>query len=234
MHLLLIDDNRDLIDALQAILELEDYVVDTSYDYDSAISLIENNTYDVIFIDGKLHNHNGFEIFDAYRQNNGQGEVVIMSAYRCEQLIEFLVSPDEITIHHKPDKITLNETNDKLLVRIVLSTNCQNLVDQLAMNSPVPYTLIKSMEDLNKLETDISETIIQTDSKVMENILLLYKIHQSHPDKCFTLLVDSNQYEMPLKDFMSCGCLLKPFEPEDMITIIKLLSASPSTKAIQS
>jgi len=234
MRLLLIDDNRDLIDALQAILELEDYIVDTSYDYESAIELINQNHYDVLFIDGKLHNHNGFEIFDIYRHNDGKGEVVIMSAYRCEQMIDFLISPDMIQISHEPEKLTCIGSMESSIVNLVLSKHCQQLVDQLANEPSSSYTLIESMKDLNTVNPDISDVIIHTDLKVMENILLLYKIHQAQPGKCFTLLVDSNQHTNPLKDFLACGCLLKPFEAEDMIAIIKQLSVSASIKVIPS
>lgn len=233
MRLLLIDDNKDLIDGLQAILELEDYEVDTSYNYQSALDLINKNNYDVIFIDGKLDNHNGFEIFDIYRQTGGQSEVVIMSAYRCEQIIDFLVSPEQIQIIHEPDKVRFNDTTGSLVVNIILSKKCPELVQQATNNSSNAYTLIQSANDLNKLEPDAVEILIHTDLKVMENILLLYRIFRSHGDKRFTLLVDSSKNSIPLKEFSSCGCLLKPFEPEDMIDVIKQLSATIKTEAYQ-
>ncbi len=69
----MVDDNEDLIDATLLILEADDYSVDSCYDYDSAINLIEQKEYDILFIDGKLPDHSGLDIFAAYRDINKKG-----------------------------------------------------------------------------------------------------------------------------------------------------------------
>lgn len=228
MRLLLIDDNKDLIEGLQVILETEDYDVDYSHDYDSAITLLEKNQYDILFIDAKLPEKNGFDIFYHYRNLGGKGKVVIMSAFRCEQLIDHLISPTNINIIHEPNEIEFQGCSADTTVQIVISERCKELVHQLSISGDDNYVVIDT--DVVPVESnENTHFVIHTPLEVMENILLMYILHQTHLARHYTLLVDSSQHKYPLKEFLSCGCLLKPFEPDDMLDIVKQIDLLPAT-----
>lgn len=220
MRLLLIDDNQDLIEGLQMILETEGYDVDCSHDYDSTLTLLEKKQYDILFIDAKLPKKNGFDIFHAYRNMGGNGKVAIMSAFRCEQLIDHLISPTSINIIHEPNEIEIQRYSADTTVQIVLSKRCKELVHQLSISGDDNYVVLDT-DVVPVVSNEKAHFVIHTPLEVMENILLMYILHQTHLTRHYTLLVDSSQYKYPLKEFLSCGCLLKPFEPDDMLDIIK-------------
>lgn len=226
MRILLIDDNHDLVDVLQMILESENHQADCAYDYDTAMNQINKNQYDILFIDAKLPHHNGFDIFQSYRELGGKARVVIMTAFRCEQLIDYLVSPQRINLIHNPDNLDIINPDGSSMVQIVISDNNQKLQKNVADNDSSHYTLMRNNEDLNKIGNNPSHIVISTTLTVMENILLIYQSHKINPHNHYTLLVDSKQYKHPLREFLSCGCLLKPFEPEEMIYILNLIRTS--------
>lgn len=227
MRLLLIDDNQDLIEGLQMILETDGYDVDCSHDYDSALILLEKNQYDILFIDAKLPKKNGFDIFCHYRNMGGKGKVVIMSAFRCEQLIDYLISPKNINIIHEPNEIESHWDSADTTVQIILSERCKELVHQLSISGDDKYILIDT--DVAPGESnENTHFVIHTPLEVMENILLMYILHQTHLTSHYTLLVDSSHYKTPLKEFLSCGCLLKPFEPDELLDIVRQIDILPA------
>ena len=225
MRILLIDDNRDLVDVLQMILEAETYEADCAYDYDTAINQLKTKQYDILFIDAKLPLQNGFDIFQAYRQMGGKGRVVIMTAFRCEQLVEYLISPQMISLIRNPNKLDTMSPDGSTQVQIVISDHRHELEQHLSGSDNNDYKLIHSDADLDEHNLP-SHIFISTALTVMENILLIYKCHKLSPGNHYTLLVDSSQHKQPLKEFLSCGCLLKPFEPEDMLAILNQINPS--------
>lgn len=226
MRILLVDDNHDLVDVLQMILETENHQADCAYDYDMAINQLNKNQYDILFIDAKLPRHNGFDIFQAYREMGGKGRVVIMTAFRCEQLIDYLVSPQMINLIHNPDNLDVLGPDVSSRVQIVISDNYQELEQDLADNDSRHYKLIHNNDDLHTIENTPAHIFISTTLTVMENILFIYQSHKINPHNNYTLLIDGKQYKHPLKEFLSCGCLLKPFEPEYMLNILNQINTS--------
>lgn len=220
-RILLVDDNEDLIDAMQLILEADDYSADGCYDYSSAINLIEKKEYDILFIDGKLPDHNGLDIFAAYRDIKKKGEVVMMSAYRPEQFIENFIGNKKIIIEHDPAEIILEHKSKASFVNIIMSGNCEDLVNALPENSENNFMLLDASSNSDECKVNSGHIIIHGPLKVMENILTMYRIYLDHPDTNFTMLVDSSEFKHPMKKFSSCGCLNKPFEPEQMLEIIE-------------
>lgn len=231
MRVLLIDDNHDLVDVLQMILETEAYEADCAYDYDTAIELLETKNYDVLFIDAKLPQHNGFDIFHRYRNIGGKGRIVIMTAFRCEQLIDYLISPERISLIHKSDKLDIPKPDGSTMVQLVISDKPKEMEQHLVESDSRNYKIIHGDVYLDQNENIPTHIIINTSLTVMENILLIYRFHKTLPGNHYSLLVDDSQYKHPFKEFSSCGCLLKPFEPEDMLNILEQISISSTSES---
>lgn len=227
MRILLIDDNKDLIDGLQQILEHHDYVVDCCYDANSALKQILIHDYDILFIDGKLPGGNGFDVYNEYARLKKQGKVIIMTAYRTEQLIDYLLSPDEVSIIHQPEAIAMDTAETDSFTHIIITNNRSALLEQLPDPCQHHYTLLSDNTDTIE-NTDTNHVIINTQSDVMGKILTMYRLYKTFKLRKFSLLVDYNLSKLPLKEFSSCGCLLKPFEPDAMLKIISQFDATAS------
>ena len=227
MRILLVDDNKDLIDGLQQILEQDGYAVDCCYDANSALKQIIIYNYDILFIDGKLPDGNGFDVYNEYLRLKKRGKVIIMTAYRTEQLIDYLLSPDEVSIIHQPEAIAMDTEETDSFARIIITNNRTALLDQLP--DPGGYNYILLNDNAETIEnTDINHVIIDTQSDVMGKILTMYRLYKTDKLKKFTLLIDNKLSKLPLKEFSSCGCLLKPFEPDTMFEIITKIEATAS------
>ena len=81
-RLLVIDDQQATLDLLGQLFRREGYEVDLAGDGDSALRLLEETEYDVVFTDLRLgYPHDGLEMLDAAKRLSSRTQVVIMTAF---------------------------------------------------------------------------------------------------------------------------------------------------------
>ncbi len=81
-RLLVIDDQQATLDLLGKLFRREGYDVDLAGDGDSALRLLEETEYDVVFTDLRLgYPHDGLEMLDAAKRLSSRTQVVIMTAF---------------------------------------------------------------------------------------------------------------------------------------------------------
>lgn len=80
MKLLLIEDEKNLSDALVHILKKEKYTVDAVYDGESGLDKGLDGTYDVIILDLMLPRMNGIEVLKSLRESGITTPVIILTA----------------------------------------------------------------------------------------------------------------------------------------------------------
>ncbi len=105
-----------------------------------------------------------------------------------------------------------------------MSENSQDLVNALPEDDENNFILLDSNSNNDEYEVNSGHIIIHTPLKIMDNIQTMYRIHLAHPNANFTMLVDTSQFNHPMKNYLSCGCLNKPFEPEQMLEIIEQIA----------
>ena len=80
MKLLLVEDNQQLNNALTTILKRNSYVVDSVFDGEEAMTLIEEYTYDVIILDIMIPKINGLEVLKRTRAMNIESPILMLTA----------------------------------------------------------------------------------------------------------------------------------------------------------
>ncbi|MDX1796751.1 MAG: response regulator, partial [Hydrogenovibrio sp.] len=80
MKLLLIEDERLLVDNLKSQLENADYLVDVAYDGDEANFMLEEYQYDLIILDLGLPKKPGLMVLEELRGRNLSTPVLILTA----------------------------------------------------------------------------------------------------------------------------------------------------------
>lgn len=82
--LLLVDDDRDVVETLQKRLNVEGYEVVVAYDGEEALAKVKETDPDVILLDLMLPKLNGFEVLKQVREQcaNKWRPVIIISAQR--------------------------------------------------------------------------------------------------------------------------------------------------------
>lgn len=80
MRILLADDEKELINALSAILKFNKYDVDCVYDGQSAYDAAINNDYDALVFDVMMPGMSGIEAVAALREKNIDTPVILLTA----------------------------------------------------------------------------------------------------------------------------------------------------------
>lgn len=82
MRILIVEDEIDILLALQKGLKNEGYAIDITSDGDEALEFLSFTTYDLVVLDINLPGTDGFTILQELRKNNDKTRVIIVSANR--------------------------------------------------------------------------------------------------------------------------------------------------------
>ena len=80
-RILVIDDERSMLELLEIILTKEGYQVTCADSGKQAVSLIQKNAYDLLLCDIKLGDTNGIEVLKRAKEKNSESVVIMISAY---------------------------------------------------------------------------------------------------------------------------------------------------------
>lgn len=80
MRLLLVEDERDLSNAIKQVLELNNYIVDTAYDGEEALLYAERSDYDGMILDVMMPKLDGISVVKKLRERGDGVPVLILTA----------------------------------------------------------------------------------------------------------------------------------------------------------
>lgn len=78
--IMVVDDEPDVVFTIKKVLESGGFEVDTFYDADSALREFKAESYDLLILDVKMPNMNGFELFARLEDIDDRTKVIFMSA----------------------------------------------------------------------------------------------------------------------------------------------------------
>ena len=80
MRLLLVEDDKDLSNALSKILRYSKYDVDTSYDGETALGMILSGEYNAVILDIMLPKMDGIEVLKKVRASKVYTPIILLTA----------------------------------------------------------------------------------------------------------------------------------------------------------
>lgn len=80
MKILIVEDEPEMLHTIASYLQMEQYVVETATDIDSALEKVGVYEYDCILLDITLGNGNGLEVLQALKKEGKSDGVIIISA----------------------------------------------------------------------------------------------------------------------------------------------------------
>lgn len=80
-HILLVDDDQNLLDTLGTILQLDGYNVVTASSAHEGLLAMQKQPFDLVLVDLKMPRTTGLDMLKVIREQYPQTKVVIMTAY---------------------------------------------------------------------------------------------------------------------------------------------------------
>ena len=103
--LLIIDDDEALCESLIDILELEDYLVDTSHNAEDGIKKIEESFCNIVLLDMKLPDSDGIAVLEKIKEISPDTEVIIFTAYAEMDIVIKAMDRNAFSFLPKPYEI---------------------------------------------------------------------------------------------------------------------------------
>ncbi|OQX64728.1 MAG: DNA-binding response regulator [Desulfococcus sp. 4484_242] len=122
--IMIVDDEKDYLVVLEALLAPEGYEVVTSLNAHNALSLMRDSDFDLVIADMKMPGLNGMELLEECKKINPDLPVIIMTAYGT---IETAV---EAMKKHAYDYITKPFENERLKLTVEKALNNYRLIKE--------------------------------------------------------------------------------------------------------
>jgi DNA-binding NtrC family response regulator len=115
-HILVVDDEEALRTVLGSELESSGYEVSTAADGDEAISVIQNKKFDLVLLDIKMPNVDGFEVLKFIKKNFPKLKVIMLTGFAdLKNAIESKKNGAEDFVSKPYDLVDLLTTIERVL-----------------------------------------------------------------------------------------------------------------------
>lgn len=101
-HILVIDDERDLADALADLFQLRGHTVHVAYSGCAALQIVEAQPISLALVDYALPDRNGVELIAEIRRIRPRVRACLMSGYSTPSIVRESGEPLDIHILTKP------------------------------------------------------------------------------------------------------------------------------------
>ena len=85
-RILIVDDEKDIAKSFSLALEKDGFIVDTYNDPVIALGDFKSDLYDLLLLDIRLPNMDGFELYDKIREKDRRVKVCFISGYQMNFL----------------------------------------------------------------------------------------------------------------------------------------------------
>lgn len=178
MNVLLVDDEKDLVNALSAILKQHHYSVDSAYNGEDGLEFALSGIYDVIILDVMMPKMDGFEVLKRIRAKKIAAPVLMLTAKSdVSDKIDALNGGAD-------DYITKPFDTQELLARVKallrrgskLADNTLNVGNTLLDRDTFELAVNDKRIALGKKEFQILEILMLSADKCVEKERLIEKI----------------------------------------------------------
>ncbi len=235
LNVLIIDDNHDLANGLGMVLEEEGFQVTLAYNGCDGIEAFEAGRFEVAFIDVKMPDISGIEVFHKIRKKDPELRIIMMTGYRMKQLLEEVVGDGDVEILRKPLEIgrvleVLAQIQDEGIILVVDDDPefAHGLSACLTENGVKTMFARNGQEAVDGvLSNPVDVLVLDLGMPIMSGLEAYLDLKQkSHTVK--TIIITGHADEEPgkvdiLRSIEATGCLFKPFLPEDMLHAIELV-----------
>jgi len=104
-RILVVDDNKDFADVFCDILRSNNYKVESCYGGAQAIAEVENNVFDILFLDIRMPDMDGVETLKKIKKIRPETSVIMMTGYSVDEMVHKALEEKASDIIYKPFEI---------------------------------------------------------------------------------------------------------------------------------
>jgi two-component system response regulator HydG len=235
LNVFVVDDDRDFAESLADILTEAGHHVELCSDGETAVRIFREKEFDITFMDVKLPGKNGVESFLEIRKIRPQARVVMMTAYSVEQLVAQAVEQGALGVLRKPfdiDRILAMLDDVKPRGVILMADDDPDFVDSLNnLLSDRGYRVLVARTGREALDAILADGIdilvLDLQMPVLSGLEVYLELKR-HDRALPTIIVTGYAAEEAeaidkLRAMSVAGCLVKPFDPQQLLDIIRLI-----------
>lgn len=102
LRIFIVDDDVDFAEALAEVIKAEGYYVECAHTGAEAVARFRENDFDITFMDVKLPDMNGVESLFEIRRLKPGANVMMMTGFSVELLLQQAVEGGAFGVLHKP------------------------------------------------------------------------------------------------------------------------------------
>ncbi|MFN2297961.1 MAG: response regulator [Anaerolineales bacterium] len=235
LNVFVVDDDRDFAESLADILIGAGHNVELCSDGETAVQIFREREFDITFMDVKLPGKNGVESFLEIRAIRPQARVVMMTAYSVEQLVAQAVEQGALGVLRKPfdiDRMLAMLEDVKPKGVILMADDDPDFVDSLHnLLADRGYRVLVARTGQEALDAVLADgiDILVLDLKLPVLTGLEVYLELKSKDRALpTIIVTGYAAEESeaidrLRAMSVSGCLIKPFHPQELLDIIRLI-----------
>jgi len=241
-RILIIDDDRDHAESIVDILAMRGNEVEAAYSGEAGIEVFRDHDFDIVFMDVKLPGMNGVETFFAFKKIRPNAKVMMMTGYSVEQLLSQAIENGALGVLRKPFVITdllqaLDQVKPRGMVLVAdddpdFAASLQPILTSHGYRVEIASTgqeaLEKAAQDgVNCLVLDLSMPLL-TGVEVHRQLRASGK---SIPTIFVTGGNDAQEALVAQMQPSDSGLLMKPFDPNALLSAIAAATADPAGHA---
>jgi DNA-binding NtrC family response regulator len=234
LHVLIVDDDIELTDALSDVLELNDVTVSVANNGEEALALLEAEAFDCVLMDIMMPGMNGVDVMKRARQLSPGSIIMLMTAYSMEELIDEAKREGALAILRKPIEIDslitfLNQFKDGSSALIVGNDSavCQLLQQALAPRGYRTYIAKDATEAVAAVSLNhYAVVFVNDDRKDAKGVETVMAIRRLDHKVAFVLLNSHADVRYMLGKGLEPESLIalpKPFSIEAVVTLLERL-----------
>jgi len=236
VNILVVDDNKDLLNTFALILKRKGYIVDTAEDGMQAINKFTAHHYDIVLMDVKMPQIGGLEALHRMKEYDPKARIILMTAYLDETQLKQAIQEGACGALYKPVNIP------KLMEMIGEATKDPSIliVDD---DDDFRFTMSRMMEVYNyqvlsavsgedalriaRLRS-VNMAFVDIKMKEMDGLETSIKLKEIRPDMIIILMTGYRDEAEPIivkaKEKGVVTCLYKPFRMADVRQLVRQTS----------
>jgi len=234
--ILVVDDNKDLLETFAMILKRRGFTVETADNGAIAVDKFKEQDFDVTLMDIVMPEMNGVEALRKIREMQPEATVILMTAYSEDELINMAIDEGVQRIVHKPIRIDqlVSLMKEAAATQPILIVDddadiCQTLMRALEMEGHQVLTA-GSGEEAIQIAQEKTCRIALIDVKLpqIDGLQTLLRLKEINP-RLRTIMMTGFRNEV--KDALdkaqaasAITCLYKPFDPTEATELVKRIS----------